>query len=36
MTATIASMSTLATRVAFHATPGRSVSMLVLKEPSFH
>jgi hypothetical protein len=31
MTAMITTMSTLATRVAFHANPGRRVSMLVLK-----
>jgi len=35
MTVRITTMSTLATRVAFHATPGRSVSLLALTEPSF-
>jgi hypothetical protein len=30
ITATITTISTLATRVAFHATPGRTLSMFVL------
>jgi hypothetical protein len=35
MAAMITTISTLASRVAFHATPGLSVSLLALTGPSF-